>query len=357
MAIPAPGLWGVTGPATIAEDAICATVIVGNSAMGDIPNITCHVVDDIAAGIALLPATGGTVHIKRGTYNPAAAIVVPSYTTIQGEDRVIVNKPGAGLNLFELASGTVFVTIRNLRELNGQGDVNGGNLIDIDRSQDVLIENCRFENNPGNAPGVDAHGINITGTNPNQSLRITINRCRFDTMGRAIYAESTDAAIITVADIRVFQCEVFSSEKEGIYFLFTERTYITDSQVDGSGTSGAYNGIYLAGKGAGNRTRRHVMNGARSSTATQHGLEIEFCDESTLAKLNAYNNAGNGFQLTDADRNKFDGGVSTGNTLRGFVIDANSDRNIVLGYQLLGNTVGPGQDNGTNTDAAHNIIV
>lgn len=358
MAIPGPGgLFGVTGPSSIAEDAICATIIVGNTAQGDVPGITCHVVDDIAAGLVLLPAVGGTLHIKRGTYNPAAAIVINQpNVTIQGEDATVINKP-AGLNLFEIPVGMNFITIRNLRNLNGQGDITGGNLIDIDRAQDILIENCCINNNPGNPPGVDAHGIEITGTQPSQSLRIRIVGCRIDGCGRGIYAESTDAAVITVADVNIHECQIFDSQKEGIYLLFTDRSTITDTLVSNSGTSGSYDGVLIAGKAAGNRTQRHLINALRIDNATDDGLEMEFCDETIIVKVISVDNTRDGINFNDADRNVINGVVCTGNGDDGIDIDAQCDRNIVDDAQLTGNAGTNLVNNGTNTNLGHNITV
>jgi hypothetical protein len=357
MAIPGPGgLFGVTGPSTIAEDAIAATIIVGNSAQGDIVNITCHVVDDIAAGEALLPATGGILHIKRGTYNPAAAIILNvDNTIVQGEQGVIINKP-VGLNLFEVRAN--YVIIRNLQDLNGGGDLTGGHLVDILNVDHVYVMDCNFFNNPGTTPGSPADGVHVESSVAGGGTNfVTVLRCRFDTVNRGVYAESQDAAAISNDNMAIKDCYFTATLREAIDLLFTQRSVLVNIHIEVAGTDGNFDGIHLRGRDAVNDSQALSMNEIYIEGATDDGVEVEFVDDSSFVKVLAINNNRDGINFNDVDRSIVSSSVCRLNGDDGIDINAASDRNIVIGCQFTGNAGTPIVDNGTNNQIIHNVIV
>lgn len=78
------------------------TFIVGNQAAGDGPG-ECDYLETglgtaIQDAINALPATGGWIHVKRGTYNNAATLLVPEYVKITGDGYAteILNSTGGG---------------------------------------------------------------------------------------------------------------------------------------------------------------------------------------------------------------------------------------------------------------------
>jgi parallel beta-helix repeat protein len=330
-----------------------ANIIVGDSNEGDRARFNCHVEDDIAAGVALLPAGGGVLHIKRGSYTPAAAIVIPSNVTVQGEGRTIVQRPTT-LNLFEIASGSSNVVIKNL-ELDGNGETTAGNLIDIDRSDDIVIMDCVFLDNTGSGANV-ADGIHIEGTDPGTSERIKIYRCRFDACRRGIYAESTDASTVTIFNLSIIDCYIEDALEEGIELVLTERSTIENTRVINSGTSGSFAGLRIRGKNSGSRSGSHSVNAVWVDGASDDGFEIEWTDESVFVKLHALNNDRDGINFNDSDRNTVVDSVCTGNGDDGIDIDAGSDRTLITGCQLTGNTDNAIEDGGTNTNLGHNVI-
>jgi parallel beta-helix repeat protein len=353
MAIPGPGgLFGVTGPSSIAEDAITATVIVGNTAEGDIAGITCHVLDDIAAGIALLPAVGGTVHIKRGVYTPAATIAInASNVTIQAEAGVRINKL-AGNDLFDLQSGNSNITIRNIENLNGQGDATGGHLINVTDCTNVTIMDCTFLNQ-----GAGGDGIHIEGTVAGGGVsNMFIYRCNFNSLERGIYAESTDAAAVSVTDLSIVSCLIDDTLEEGIELVLLDRATILNTRVFNTGSSGAFDAVFIRGKAAGVRSSNHNINDLWIDNATDDGLELEFVDDSSFVKVMAINNNRDGINFNDVDRSVVANCVCRLNGDDGIDINAASDRNSVRGNQCTGNGDQPIIDNGTNNQVVHNII-
>lgn len=352
MAIPGPGgLFGVTGPSSIAEDAIAATVIVGNAAEGDIPNITCHVVDDIAAGIALLPAVGGTVHIKRGVYTPAATIAInQSNVTIQAEAGVRINKLAAN-DLFDLQDGNGNITIRNIENLNGQGDATGGHLINVTNCTNVTIMDCTFLNQGAGGDGIHIEGTVVGGGVSN----MFIYRCNFNAVNQGIYAESTDAAAVSVTDLSIVSCLIDDTLEEGIDLVLLDRATILNTRVFNSGSSGVFDAVFIRGKGAGVRSSNHNINDLWIDNATDDGLELEFVDDSSFVKVQSNNNAADGINLNDSDNNNIMGCVCTGNADDGIDMGATSNNNTVGFNQFSGNVDNSIEDDGAN-NVAHNIV-
>lgn len=352
MAIPGPGgLFGVTGPSSIAEDAIAATIIVGNTAAGDIAGITCHVLDDIAAGIALLPAVGGTVHIKRGVYTPAATIAInQSNVTIQAEAGVRINKLAAN-DLFDLQSGNGNITIRNIENLNGQGDATGGHLINVTDCTDVTIKDCTFLNQ-----GAGGDGIHVEGTVAGGGVNnVFIFRCVFNAVSQGIYAESTDAAVVSVTDLSIVTCVIDDTLEEGIELVLLDNASIEDTRVFNTGSSGVFDGVFIRGKGAGIRSSNHNINGLWIDNATDDGLEVEFVDDSSFVKVHSNNNAADGINFNDSDNNNVMGCVCTGNADDGIDLNATSNNNTVGFNQFSGNGDNSIEDDGAN-NVAHNIV-
>ncbi len=341
----------------IDNDARNATIVVGNTVNGDRARFNCHLVDDIQAGIDLLPASGGKLLIKRGQYNPAAALnAIPNNSIIEGEDNVQINKP-VGLNIFEIDSGENNITIKNILVLNGGGDLTGGHLIQIDRGSDIKIIDCGFFNNPGENAVVEGDGIHIEGFAPDTSEGVVIVRCFFDTCGRGIYAESTDPDTVTVSDVSIIDCELIDTLREAIYLLLTERCTIENTRVLTAGFDGTFDGILIQGRDTDNRSSGHRLNSVWIFDATGNGIALEWVDRSSLTQIHAETSTLDGVFLVDCDNNVVSASVSYSNTLWGInVSNDGSGDNIITSNQLPNNGSGGLQDVGTGTESGHNII-
>lgn len=344
----------IGGPAS---DTFTATIVVGNTVAGDVAGVNCNVADDIQSGIDLLPEAGGKLHIKRGEYNPAAALdTIPPNSVIEGEAHVQINKP-VGLNLFEIAIGEDNIALKGLEILNGAGDITGGHLISVVDANSLSIVDCGFFNNPGEDGVVEGDGIHIEGATPATATRIKITRCFFDTCGRGIYAESTDATGITVSDVSIIDCDLIDSLREVIYLLLTGDCTIENTRVTVAGSDGAFSGVLIQGKGSGATevTIRHAINKLWVSGATADGVLLDHVDKTVLTQVHSHDNADDGISLIDSDLNQIMASYFTDNTDDGIDIDGTSDRNIVTNNHALGNAAQI-VDLGTNTIKANNII-
>lgn len=126
---------------------------------------------------------------------------------------------------------------------------------------------------------------------------------------------------------------------------------------NGADANNSYDGIALAAA-----ADRCTVNGNTcygDGTRQRHGILLE--DGAIDCTVNGnicYNNATDGIRLVaNNDYISLIGNRCTGNTGWGInILAATCDKCIVVGCGLLGNVAGPLQDNGTLTEAAHNIV-
>lgn len=349
--------WFVIGGPS--SDTFTATIVVGNSVAGDVAGVNCHVVNDIAAGLALMPVGGGILHIKRGTYSPASGITVASSITVQGEDAgTIIQKPEAD-NVFEVLAASSDIGFRNLT-FDGQADEDGGHMIDIVASSDILIEACVFQNAPGGT--VDSYGVNVEGSIAvGTSQRIGVHHCLFDAVTRGLEIISTDfaaQAVKSIFDIEISHCTITNADKEGIRATHLDRLSITDVRViDPNQSIGGRDGVLLRGSAAQSAFATNLLvDGLYIVNSDDDGLELEEVADSSFVKVVSVDNTADGINMNNVDRSSFIGCVCRNNTDDGMDLGATSDRNIIIGCQLTGNGDNALEDTGTNNIKANNII-
>lgn len=125
------------------RDANPLTVVVG-------PSGTNAHFTDIATAIAEISSTGGTVHIKAGTYTISSTISLYSNMTIEGEgigNTIIKQGSGVNDNVFAISNKSK-ICIRNLSiDGNQTNNASGDNGILIDGGSNILIDNVEsYEN-------------------------------------------------------------------------------------------------------------------------------------------------------------------------------------------------------------------
>lgn len=331
---------------SIGNDARKGQIIVGDSAEGDRARFNCHVVDDIAAGVALL-VSGNELLIKRGTYTVSTVITIPvTGIRVVFEDGAIISSDNDN-DLF-LVSGKQSV------EFVGRGQLDGGNtdvvLIDIVDSSDIVIDGLDL---------FDTIGTGIAITRTAQAVRrIVINGCRLNNCDIGIHALST--AGDGVDGLKISNCDISGGDEEGIILDGCTQSSISTTRVENMGTgAGGFDGILIQSTDI---TSEEVLldevwcNGnGNDGDNNGSGVHIVDADRCILVKVSPTQNQDHGIELENADNCTVSSGNSTGNAADGINIDAASDGNIILGNQLTGNAGNSLVDNGTNTDAGHNI--
>ena len=148
------------------------------------------------------------------------------------------------------------------------------------------------------------------------------------------------------------------NDDHGIHILATE-CKINDNLCyhNGADTNNTRDGIVLSAD-----ADRCTVNGNTcygDGTRQRHGIIIsDGAIDCTVNGNICYNHATDGIRL-DANNDNciVNGNRCTGNTGWGINnLAATSDKCVIVGNQLLANTAGPLQDNGTATEAAHNVV-
>lgn len=324
------------------------TVIVGNTVAGDRARFNCHVVDDIAAGVALLAILGGNeLLIKRGTYNPAAAIDIPGDdVSIIFESGAVVVRPDAD-NLFEVGAGRANINFTGPGVLDGSSKAGAFDLLNIQDSSSIKIEGLQFNDNP------NGYGLFAFATTGN-ILNVLVRDCSFPNCLKGIYIAATVfPAGGESSGHRIENCRVSLCGEEGILFEGTslsviEKTHVVD--CDGSN-------ILIADISPDTDAFSEdvLLNEVFTTNSDVHGVELHSARRCVLVKVTSNINAGDGIHIND-DENTVSSSVCRANTGNGIEITANADRSIISGNQLGGNTAANFLDGGTNTISGLNQV-
>ena len=324
--------------------------------------------EDIQEAIDYVHAVGGgTVFIKAGTYSLSSNINLYSDIELLGEDDDTTILDFGGNMAVILAFGTVAnpmrnIRIRNLCVKNSLDGVYGG--ITFDYVFDSIIERCKFDGNINPPNGscdidfIDSQRIRVQdcrSVNGGAFLwlircdHITIDSCNVDgkDFGDATYtcvevwvspntsfirnrfesyamnciiihSDSSDAVIIGNF---IFEHDGFAIVFGGVdYFIISDNVIVSESAT--------YDGIAFSA------STRCLISGNIIRDAGGDGIVFDTSDDSII-----------------------DGNIITGCGGWGVnITDAASDRNLIHGNNLRGNTAGTLNDAGTNTVAADNVV-
>lgn len=330
----------------IGNDASRSQIIVGDSAEGDRARFNCHVEDDIAAGVALL-VSGNELLIKRGSYTVSSVITIAlnGIKVIFEDGAIIVSSSTSDLFLVSGRQNVEFV---------GRGALNGNNtdvvLITVTDCNDIVIDGVEFFDTIGT-------GLEINRT-ASAARRTVVNGCRFNNCDIGIRAFST--AGDGVDGLKISNCDISGGDEEGIILDGCTQSSISTTRVENMGTgAGGFDGILIQST---NITSSEVLlsevwcNGNGNDTANNgSGVHVKDSNRCILVKVSSTQNQDHGIEFENADNCVVSSCNSTGNSADGVEIGATSDRNIIIGNQLTGNTGAALTDAGTLTDSAHNI--
>ena len=251
---------------------------------------------------------GGTLIFEKGTYTITNTLYVPSNVTIIFEDGVVIRKGtetgthrmSASKSIFQLASPSMAKVKGAYSEYNGVHDVSfigegnviidmnydygalgimmghnknvtikgitfenmySGHFIEMDASQNVVVENCVFQNHkdsPNNnkeainldTPDETTNGFHATWTSydktPNEN--VLIQNCMFRDLERAIgthkYSEGKLHKNVQIISNTIIRCD-----KDAIRVMNWENAVIMKNVIDTvtDGTDKAYRAVLVSG--------------------------------------------------------------------------------------------------------------
>lgn len=275
-----------------------ATVVVAADGSGD--------TTDIQEGIDQLPATGGVVYIKEGTYTLTVGLTITSNN---------VALIGAG-------RATIIQTLIDIL------------ILDIDGADYYHIENIYFK------------GF-FAGNNNNVQM-IDCNN------GRIINCWSEDAGHIgiliggTSTSNYVAGCFCLNNKDDGL------SVFGDDTIVDGN--------VCIGNGGAGIEVNddRNIISNNICNTNVGNGIDSDVDDGIIIGNVCVGNDSGNTASwsgiIIKQDRCVVTNNRCQDNDNYEITIHANADRTVVVGNNCYGtDRVGAIEDNGTNTQLAHNI--
>lgn len=266
----------------------------------------------IQTALSALPAAGGTVFVKAGTYALAAALVVPAKARLVGEGRgTSIDYSGVAEAYGCLVADVAGVTISDIQWAGGAGK-NGIRLRgDNDQNlQECRIERCRFTN------GVNAVEIMKDGGGvARQVRRIRISDCDFAGVGgvsaSGIYSEAV------IQDLWIGRCH-----------------------FSGWGEVNLKHAIHIVGAASAWRLTVadcHFEDNGAQAGAEEADVYVEDVDEVVVSGVMSKSSGGPGISLKTLNRLSMSDCVVRSPAGAGFVLDAVVDGS-VSGCHVSGST-------------------
>lgn len=272
-----------------------ATVVVAIDGTGD--------ATDIQEGIDLLPATGGSVYIKEGTYTitVAVSVITPNVSIIGAGKSTRINIMG---NINGIFVDTVDdVTIEKLYVYGNDDQTAASRLIRLSNANNSSVRDCWLENST-------TSGIGTSDCNNFSAL----NNVGFEVLN-TIYLVRTSYSVI--ASNRSTDCGA-----DGILLSAGIKCVVSGNISHGCGDDGI------------------SVIGASSATVTGNVCE---------------DNTDDGINLIDADNCSIVGNYCNDNGDDGIKLNnVGCVDNIIVGNGCKGNAGSPIVDNGVGTEIGHN---
>jgi len=277
----------MSGITVSSPDTRIATVIVARDGSGD---FNCDGVDDdveINAAIDSLPATGGCVFIKEGTYNISNSIVIDvDNTSIVGTGRATEIRTTSNINMI-YASGLSGLLISQLYFYGPGGNIGYG--IRFDNVSNSIIFNNWIEN-------VGWEAIALRSGNDNNIIE------------RNILENNRYGIDLDTSDYNIISSNIFKNQIRDDILIFGDYNIIRGNIL----FSGNDRGIVISGQ-------YNIIVGNIITDTTNQGIRLP----------------------TDADNNVISGnvleGIGTGGGDAGISLQG-ADYNVITGNRLLNNS-------------------
>jgi len=280
---------------------VVATKVVATDGTGDFT--------DIQAGINALPATGGGVYIKEGTYVITSNITFPnSNISLIGcgkSTKIQYTFVGFGMNI----NGVNGIRIQNLYLLGNNVGFQQG--IRVFNSNETIVDHCWIE-------ATGDTGIGVSGNS---------NRC--------IFSNNI----------------IHNMDYYGLQLLQCNHIVVTGNVISSSGSD-----ALQLGTPAGNCDYL-LFSGNVIKDAVSKGIRLSDGDHCVFSNNQIYNNGDDGvFVDVGCDYNVITSNVIISNGTYGVNIsNVSCDKNIIVANDLSGNTSGGITDSGTLTEIGHNV--
>ncbi len=305
-----------------------ATVVVATDGTGD--------TNDIQEGVNLLPAAGGVVYLKEGTYTITAAIIIPN-------DNISIIGSGHS-SIITTTSNITMISATDvdrifLDKFYILGDVTQAANIGLYFNdvhgltcRDLFIEKC------------GSHGVSGAGGTYNLISGCVVYDCEGDNI-------HLDGNVVAGGVWTIVESMISTSTLSGIWLDHISQVIISDSEISGNGNYGIFADDSSTINIKGNNILTNIYDGIRLvdySNSVINGNNLG---------INDFGSSGtySGVKLINSSDNNISNNTSWWNDNYGIDIsDAGCDDNIVTGNRLRGNTAGGLNDAGTGTEIGHN---
>ena len=295
-----------------------ATLVVATDGTGDFT--------DIQTAINALPANGGCVYIKEGTYNITVPIVIDSNNvSIMGCGRsTIIAQQTNNADCIQVSNCTGNI-IENVY-LHGPALI-GGYAVNYNTVDHSYIRFIWFDN--------FTYGIYLTESTYNY---ISGNETTGTGIAGGIWLTSN-------SDYNIISSNMISGcASAGIYLNVSEHCIISSNICSDNDIYGIeIISLYV------------VVNSNTCSGNTSHGIYLTAGRNNIVDGNDVFDNGGDGISLMSDDNDIISNNRCRDNTNEINISNAFCDKNLVLGNICLGAHVAAIVDNGTNTHIGHNI--
>ena len=306
-----------------------AVVVVANDGSGDATTIQ--------AGINLLPATGGEVHIRKGTYNITSAITISkSNVSLVGVGKSTRIQTSSNITMISASSKDDLI-IRNLYLYgSGAGATQIGIYLSVSLRSKII--NCWIENTGG-------HGIALSNIN-----NCIVENCWIKDIG------NMGIIISGISKNLIINNYIESAGVIGIYASSTNNSEFKGNIIN----SATFSGIQM------NSAVRYIIRDNIILSSGQHGIDLNTGDYNIIKGNICLNNSQNSGDVWSGIiiRNVCDHNIVIGNHCyddqgtptqrRGITETAGADRNIFMGNIATGNITGQINQTGANSIKSNN---
>jgi parallel beta-helix repeat protein len=279
-----------------------ATKIVATDGSGDYM--------DIQSAINSLPATGGEVYVREGTYTISSSITIPSNVVLIGAGAAtkIFLANGANVDVI-VASSAKDIIIANLSiDGNKANQTAGGHGIKFVNVENSTISGCKVEKSYYRGIHLEGSSNNVI-TNNNLSTN--------DAQGIMIFSNSNNNSVLGNT--------VKSNDAEGVALISSFNNTIIGNTVRSNRGSGIYlrdsnNNVLMGNVGINNsQIGAGITDGIYLQSSDYNTITSNRCADDQVVKTQSY-----GVNISDAacDFNLVDGNVLAGNLMLNGLNDA-----------------------------------
>jgi parallel beta-helix repeat protein len=280
-------------------DRSTATKIVADGSTSQNPDSADYVVPAAAtnaeatinSAIAALPAGGGTVYLREGTYTVSGSITLPSNVTLAGSGAATVIKQAGSSNL---SVGL----IQNSDATNG--------------NDHITVRDLKLDGNKANQGSGAANGIKFTKVGAGSTVGAAITNVWADNF------TFNTVWLLNSSHITMTNLSVRYSEAQGVYFDNTAYSILTGSNVSDTPASGG-DGVGLS-NGASHNT---ISNNTLTDNLATAGIGL-YSGFNTISNNTIRNNF-MGVIAVDATNNIVTGNSFSGNQANAIYMESSSD--------------------------------